>query len=328
MKRNKTFLIFFVMIFSFALSSCKITEVGSTSYTTTSNETSFVDTSDDTKLNELKSRYEELLSEKERLERELLYLQEQYSSASLKVQSIQELIDELEEEMASTYPMFQHLENNILLSSVLITHYSYEGDRFWIFKEDVLISGSQGSGFIIKSTSDYYYVLTNNHVIFPDENADSEKIYVYDYYVNQYEATLLFNEAAYDMALLRISKIKNAKNLPVIELAGSNPKKGDIAIAIGNPHGQLNSIGIGSVIGYGKVNLASPSEDSKVTYDCIVHDAFMLSGNSGGMLINENYQVIGINSWGRTIDTYEHHQGMSSPVEKIREFLNRHSFVL
>ena len=77
------------------------------------------------------------------------------------------------------------------------------------------------------------------------------------------------------------------------------------------------------ILRYSKVNLSKPNASSNVKYDVINHDAYMFSGNSGGMLVNLAYEVVGINSWGGTTDTYENHIGLASPVLKIKEFISQ-----
>ena len=108
-----------------------------------------------------------------------------------------------------------------------------------------------------------------------------------------------------------------------MKFASDNHVRNDLVFAIGNPHGQINSVGIGNVLGYSKVNLSKPVASSNVKYDVINHDAYMLSGNSGGMLVNLAYEVVGINSWGGTTGTYENHIGLASPVLKIKEFISQ-----
>lgn len=49
------------------------------------------------------------------------------------------------------------------------------------------------------------------------------------------------------MAILRIER--KANDLPVMKFASDNPVRNDLVFAIGNPHGQINSVGIGNVLG-------------------------------------------------------------------------------
>ncbi len=265
----------------------------------------------------LKKEYSELMDRKAELESELRQLENSNELYAELIIDINNEIARIEKEVEESYSTFSKLENEILMGAVLITHYSYETDGWWIFSSDEVIAASQGSGFVIKETSSYYYIMTNNHVIEDLQGADKEKLYVYDYDLNQYEATLMFTSTHYDMAVLRISKISSV-SLRVMKLAGSNEKSGSTVFAIGNPRGQINSIGIGKIKGYANI--------TNSTYQVVWHNAFQLPGSSGGMLINEAYEVVGINTWGNKNNTYGSIEAFSSPVEKIKEFLKANSF--
>ena len=91
-------------------------------------------------------------------------------------------------------------------------------------------------------------------------------------------------------------------------------------IAIGQPQGQVNSISIGNINNYVSI--------SSVDYKVIYHSAWIDHGNSGGMLLDINLNVVGINTWGGTNNSYTNHESLASPVEKIKEFLNNNSFIL
>ena len=204
----------------------------------------------------------------------------------------------------------------------MVTHYDYYETGFWIFKQEVYASGSIGSGFVIKETNSYYYILTNHHVIKQDVIADKEYIYVYDYDLNQYKGNLMFSSDKYDMAVVRITKNGSNNSLRVMELADYDPESGQTVIAIGQPQGQVNSVGIGKINRYVKI--------SNAEYQVIEHSAYMDHGNSGGMLIDTDLKVVGINTWGddSVSDKYKETRGYSSPVGKIKEFLQQNSFTL
>ena len=255
------------------------------------------------------------------MEDRILNLTSSYSSLQTEITKLKADIKKIDEEIENSYSIFSYLENSVLESAVLVSHSSFSESNFWIFDFKDYIGGGIGSGFIFRQTGNYYYILTNNHVIYPEEGSTLEEIYVNDYYYNEYSATLLANDASYDMAILRIER--KANDLPVMKFASDNPVRNDLVFAIGNPHGQINSVGIGNVLGYSKVNLSKPDASSNVKYDVINHDAYMLAGNSGGMLVNLAYEVVGINSWGGTTDTYENHRGLASPVLKIKEFISQ-----
>ena len=273
----------------------------------------------DTELRNLKNEYDSLVERKEELENELAMLEERYENYPEIIADLKERIKNIDTEISDTYSLFSTLQNDTLKGAVIVTHYLYD-EQGWFFKEEVIVDGALGSGFVIKENSSYYYILTNNHVIDSEKSADKESIYVYDYNMNQYTATLMFTDSKYDMAVVRINKNSSFEALKVMKLADKNPNKGDDVIAIGQPQGQVNSITVGKIKNY--VSIAN------VNYTVIYHDAWIDHGNSGGMLLDINLNVVGINTWGGENNSYTNHESLSSPVEKIKEFLKSNSFTV
>jgi serine protease DegQ len=137
-----------------------------------------------------------------------------------------------------------------------------------------------GSGVIVSPEG---YVLTNNHVI---ANADDIQILLYDGRVAK--ATLIGADEETDLAVL---KIKDASNLPVIQMA--DPKRlrvGDVVLAIGNPLGLNQTVTMGIISAIGR-QLSNSSPE-----DFIQTDAAINLGNSGGALVNSNGDLVGINT--------------------------------
>lgn len=176
-----------------------------------------------------------------------------------------------------------------------------------------------GSGVIFKeemiNNTKYYYVLTNEHVVNLSDNYDHEYV-IEDIYSNVVSAELVTMNKSYDLAILRFKAIDD---LYVVELAKKNPKVNETVFSLGSPSGKHNIITVGKILGY--------ITTDKVDYEIIVHDAIIYKGSSGGMLINDNYQLIGINTWGFTIDDKEiegdYVKGGATPIEKIKEFLSQ-----
>lgn len=274
----------------------------------------------DSELRDLKYEYDMLVDKKEALEEELALLETQYQNYPIQIEEIKKELANIDKELEDTYSLFCTLENETLKGAVIVTHYLYDESGWGIFSKDEVVSGSLGSGFVIKEDTAYYYILTNNHVINSTETADKEAIYVYDYDLNKYSGTVMFSSADYDMALVRIDKDSSLCSLNVMKMADKNPNKGDDVIAIGQPRGQVNSISIGSINSYVSIK--------PVTYPVIYHSAWIDHGNSGGMLLNIDLEVVGINTWGGVNNSYTSHESLASPIEKIKEFLTNNSFTL
>ena len=159
--------------------------------------------------------------------------------------------------------MINYVNEEVIKSNVMITSQSRV-----IFQTT---SMSSGSGTIIKEDSTYYYVLTNNHVIY--SFGTNISYYVYDYLNNEYsKAKVLFSDPDYDLAILRFAKGKD--KLRVATLSQNDAEIEDNVIVIGQPQGQRNTITFGEVLSYGKVECSGCNkEESNIKYDCVYYDA-------------------------------------------------------
>ena len=136
-----------------------------------------------------------------------------------------------------------------------------------------------GSGVIIKNNG---YIITNNHVI-----AGASKILVTTSDKKQYEARLVGSDADTDVAVLKI----NAKNLKAVTMGNSDQLNvGDLAVAIGNPLGEL-----GGTVTAGIISALdrSISIEGK-TMSLLQTDTSINPGNSGGGLFNQYGQLVGV----------------------------------
>ena len=156
------------------------------------------------------------------------------------------------------------------------------------------VSSSQGSGtgsgFIIRSTANESFVLTNNHVV--DGAGGSQDITVTFQDQTQETATIVGTDASYDLAVLRIDR----GNLPVAALGDSDDVVvGDATIAIGSPLGLTGTVTSGIVSALNRPVTAGDATDVSFI-SAIQADAAINPGNSGGPLVNSRGEVIGINS--------------------------------
>ena len=143
----------------------------------------------------------------------------------------------------------------------------------------------QGSGFITRSDG---LIFTNAHVV---EGADQVSVTLPD--GRSFEGDVLGGDPLTDVAVVRVV----ADQLPVAPLGNSSSlKPGEWAIAIGNPLGLDNTITAGIISAVDRTNAIG--EGQRVPY--IQTDAAVNPGNSGGPLINDAGQVIGINTFIRT----------------------------
>ena len=191
------------------------------------------------------------------------------------------------------------------------------------FNKGINSSRSLGSGTIIDFKNDYYYAITNNHVVYVPQGGKLMGYIVYDCYLNEYKAELLYQRSDYDLALIRFKRNPDVEKLPVVKLANDNLSKNESVIAVGNPLGQSNVITYGKKVG---TEIFEPNQDtineSNVKFSVINHSAFINSGSSGGALFDTNLNLIGVNfASSSTIDSNKFMYAHAIPVSKVKEFI-------
>ncbi|MEB3293698.1 MAG: HhoA/HhoB/HtrA family serine endopeptidase [Synechococcales bacterium] len=140
-----------------------------------------------------------------------------------------------------------------------------------------------GSGFILTADG---RVITNAHVV---EGASEVEVTLKD------GRTLIGKvvglDPVTDVAAIQI----NAQQLPSVTLGDSSQLiPGQWAIAIGNPLGLDNTVTAGIISAIGRSSREVGVPDKRVNF--IQTDAAINPGNSGGPLLNEQGEVIGINT--------------------------------
>ncbi|MEI6616247.1 MAG: trypsin-like peptidase domain-containing protein, partial [Cyanobium sp. ELA507] len=139
----------------------------------------------------------------------------------------------------------------------------------------------QGSGFITRSDG---VVLTNAHVV-----EGSSEVHVTLPDGRSFTGKVLGADPLTDVAVVKVV----ASKLPVAPLGDSaKVRPGEWAIAIGNPLGLDNTVTAGIISAIQRTNALG--EGQRVPY--IQTDAAVNPGNSGGPLINDRGEVIGINT--------------------------------
>lgn len=172
---------------------------------------------------------------------------------------------------------------------------------------------SIGSGVIIDAKKGY--IVTNAHVI---QNADLITITLQN--GRRVTAKPIGADSASDVALLQI----DAPNLPSIPLGDSlKLKVGDFVVAIGNPFG-LNSYGNNQTATFGMVSaLQRNTLNIEGIENFIQTDAAINPGNSGGALVNQQGELIGINTailapYGGNVGI-----GFAIPINMVKDVVNQ-----
>ncbi|MGH1442599.1 MAG: S1C family serine protease [Exiguobacterium profundum] len=180
------------------------------------------------------------------------------------------------------------------------------------------VEAGVGSGVIYKKEGDSAFIATNHHVV---NGADKLTVTFND--GTTAEATLMGSDATYDLAVLKV----DADKVPAVISIGksSELKPGQTVIAIGNPLGQFeNSVTRGVVSSTSRLVPVDTDENGQADFNAevIQTDAAINPGNSGGALINEEGQLVGINSM--KIATAEvEGVGFSIPVDIALPLINQ-----
>ena len=141
-----------------------------------------------------------------------------------------------------------------------------------------LVQGA-GSGVIVKDDG---YIATNYHVI-----QGANKVEVTLHNGESYPARIVGSDPANDIAVIKI----DAKDLTTATIGDSSTVDvGDLAVAIGNPLGQLGGTATTGIISA----LDRTLDVEGTTLTLLQTDAAINGGNSGGGLFNSKGELIGI----------------------------------
>ena len=136
-----------------------------------------------------------------------------------------------------------------------------------------------GSGVIVDERG---LIVTNRHVVGPEK-----KVHIFDIDRNEYEGIVLRSDANIDYAIIK-ADIKE----PIPAKWNDDPvREGMTVIAIGHPLGYEFTVTKGIV---------STSKRVIQNVEYIQTDVPINPGNSGGPLIDEEGEILGINSWMRS----------------------------
>jgi putative serine protease PepD len=142
-----------------------------------------------------------------------------------------------------------------------------------------------GSGFVVSSDGE---IVTNEHVVDGAQQV-TVKLGTSN---TEVPAQVLAADASKDLALLKIDT--NGKSLKPLTFGdSSNVQVGDTVYAIGNPYGLDHTFTSGII---SALNREIQAPDGTPIEGALQTDAAINPGNSGGALLDENGDVIGVNS--------------------------------
>ncbi|MDZ4808903.1 MAG: trypsin-like peptidase domain-containing protein [Bacteroidota bacterium] len=149
---------------------------------------------------------------------------------------------------------------------------------------------ASGSGVII---SDDGYIITNSHVVSDGGQGVADEITVSLSNKKTYKAKLIGRDAGSDIAVLKIE----GTGFPFLLYGNSdNVKLGQWVLAIGYPLSLETTVTAGIVSAKGR-NIGINRRQSETPIESFIQtDAAVNQGNSGGALITNDGQLVGINS--------------------------------
>ena len=148
------------------------------------------------------------------------------------------------------------------------------------FGAEPQVQNSLGSGVIVSADG---YVLTNQHVV-----AGADEILVMFANNQTTTAQVIGTDPHTDLAVIKVA----ARGLPTIPRPDSTqPRVGDVALAIGNPFGLGHSVSQGIISAFSRTIITNSPYD-----DFLQTDAAISPGNSGGALVDYEGRLLGINT--------------------------------
>ncbi|MFC5498532.1 S1C family serine protease [Caenimonas terrae] len=149
-----------------------------------------------------------------------------------------------------------------------------------------------GSGFLFTPDG---YLLSNSHVVRAGQarRPDGAAIHASFSDGRRFSARWVGDDPHTDLAVLQVDGLSQGALTPAPLGRSAQVRRGEIAIAIGNPLGFEHTVTAGIVSALGRSMRASTG---RMIPDVIQTDAALNPGNSGGPLLDSRGEVIGVNT--------------------------------
>lgn len=223
-------------------------------------------------------------------------------------------ITDVSEVVEETMPAIVSITSKTLIQS------GYYGPFSFGSNQAKYVEGA-GSGIIISNSNDEILILTNNHVV-----NDSSELTVKFINDKEADAKIVGTSERKDIAIISV-KVSDldSDTLSQIKIAAlgdsSELKVGNGIIAIGNALGYGQSVTTGVVSA-----LNREIETNGYTNKMIQIDAAINGGNSGGALLNNKGEVVGINSAkyssnGSSSEASIEGMGFAIPISDVKDLI-------
>ena len=182
------------------------------------------------------------------------------------------------------------------------------------------IGDGSGSGFFV---DDEGHIITSDHVV---EGAREITVRLSD--GREVSAVKLGHSQHDDLAVLKVDADAVSDIRPIPFADSDEVSIGEMAIAIGSPYENRNSLSVGVVSGKDRSESRIQRADSftgvggRTITDLIQTDAALNPGNSGGPLLNAEGEVIGVNSSVRVQSGVQIGVGFAVASNTVMQILN------
>lgn len=154
---------------------------------------------------------------------------------------------------------------------------------------DLGSSKVSGSGFVIEKNGKKY-VITNAHVV-ESASEDEKSLYVFSIDRSKYEVKIVGGDTYFDFAVLEFVT-PPGKEIQTMKFASKSPRLGERVFAIGNPLGEYPyTVTDGIISAKNRVRNGITGK-----FGFLQTTATVIWGNSGGPLVNQRGEVVGMNS--------------------------------
>ena len=157
----------------------------------------------------------------------------------------------------------------------------------YLVEDSILIVDTldgMGTGFYTKP----YHVLSNQHVV-----EDAEFVNLRNMNGEEFTGEVVDTDIATDLALIKVTK----RGIPLKFADSCKVQRRENVFTVGHPKGYEYSTSRGIVSSIR--TMPNPFYKAVGSRTYIQTDASISSGNSGGPLLNDKEEVIGVNTWGR-----------------------------
>lgn len=184
------------------------------------------------------------------------------------------------------------------------------------FEKDNLLVTKTGSAVIIESDDEYYYAVTNYHLMIKDD-FQSIELQITDYLNNTFDGESLVQNNAqsiissfYDLCIIRFQR--NDIELPIATIRGLALTHTELLTAIGYPNGE-RIVTNGYLSDYIRLDL--------YPFEVIEHSVPITHGNSGGGLFDSSGKLVGIIMAGVFDESNVLITGYAIPVKDLQDYL-------